>query len=215
MATTNNTTVNSGIMSASQKMANRASTFTGRAVTAKECRDKLQNKGIVRTGGNSANGLLAIGGASLVINVALVTGVTVAALLSSVTACPRVSKPVNKIADHLQNSFKYADPSRLAACGITAALRADNLYNTDRSTVPYLTVNDAPVASMTATQLQALPSDAVLRSPLLAAIGAYTSGHTTAPAWVRDYMPASPDLPATTTKSKRGIKSSKSVKAIA
>lgn len=177
----------SSFAAAATRTAARATARTGSVVAPKAVRPVLQSVKLVRTGGNSANGLLAIGGASLLINKALSTqsGVTVAALLTDVAACPRVSNPLGKVSDHLGNNLAYAAPARLAACGIWQALKADGLTNG----LPALCIDGKPVDRVTRKGLQTLANalpGAVLTSPLLAAIAAYTSGKP-CPDWARAY----------------------------
>lgn len=179
------------IMAAAQRMAARRTAADHKVVTAKETRPVLQEVKLVRTGGNAANGLLAIGGASLLINQQLAQqqGITVGALLPAVAACPRVSNAIGKTSDHLQNCIAYAAKARLTVCGAWAALRSAGLVTNDgQTTVPALCVNGMPVPSMTRKQLQALPSTTVLTSPLLAAINALTTGKAM-PTWVKDNLP--------------------------
>lgn len=184
----------SSFASAATRTAARATARTGSVVAPKAVRPTLQSVKLVRTGGNSANGLLAIGGASLLINqrLAMQGGVTITALLTDVAACPRVSNPLGKVGDHLGNNLAYAAPARLAACGIWQALRADGLTNG----LPALCINGKPVDRVTRKQLSVLANslpDAVLTSPLLAAIAAYTQGKP-CPDWARAYgMPAQED----------------------
>ena len=188
--TTTNTTTNTSIMAAAQRVATRRTAADHKVVTAKAMRPLLQEVKLVRTGGNSANGLLAIGGASLVINNALAQqqGSTAADLLTAVAACPRVSNAIGKVSDHLQNCLAYSAKARLAVCGAWAALRSAGLVTTDGQTVPALTVDGKPALSMTRKQLSALPGTAVLTSPLLAAIAALTTGKPM-PAWVKATLP--------------------------
>lgn len=178
---------NVSFVSAAARTAARATARTGNVVPAKAVRPVLQSVRLVRTGGNAANGLLAVGGASLLINQRLATqgGVTIAALLQEVAACPRVSNPLAKASDHLANNIAYATPARLAACGIWQALKTDGLANG----LPALCVDGKVVNHITRKGLQtlaaALPT-AVLTSPLLAAIAAYTQGKA-CPDWARAY----------------------------
>lgn len=191
---------NVSFASAAVRTATRATARTGSVVAPKAVRPVLQSVKLVRTGGNSANGLLAIGGASLVINQRLARqgGVTIAALLQEVATCPRVSNPLGKVGDHLGNNIAYAAPARLAACGIWQALKADGLTNG----LPALCINGKPVDHVTRKGLQTLANslpDAVLTSPLLAAIAAYTSGKP-CPDWARAYgLPAQEAAAATQT----------------
>ena len=55
--TTTNTTTNTSIMAAAQRVATRRTTADHKVVTAKAMRPLLQEVKLVRTGGNSANGL--------------------------------------------------------------------------------------------------------------------------------------------------------------
>ena len=179
------------IMAAAQRMAARRTANDGKPVTAKAVRPVLQEVKLVRTGGNAANGLLAIGGASLLINqqIAQQQGATVGTLLPAVAACPRVSNAIGKTSDHLQNCIAYAVKARLTVCGAWAALRSAGLVTADgQATVPALCVDGKPVPSMTRKQLAALPSTTVLTSPLLAAIAALTTGKAI-PAWVKATLP--------------------------
>lgn len=183
-ATANNAAV---FTAAATRTAARATARTGNVVPAKAVRPTLQNVKLVRTGGNAANGLLAIGGASLVINQRLARqeGVTITALLQEVATCPRVSNPLGKVSDHLSNNLAYAVPARLAACGIWQALKADGIING----LPALCVDGKPHNHITRKQLSMLANGmpgAVLTSPLLAAIAAYTQGKT-CPDWARAY----------------------------
>lgn len=190
-STSTNTNTNTSIMAAAQRMAARRTAADHKIMTAKETRPVLQEARLVRTGGNAANGLLAVGGASLVINQRLgcQEGSTAADLLTAVAACPRVSNAIGKVSDHLQNCLAYSIKARLAVCGAWAALRSAGLVTTDgQGTVPALCVNGQPVPSMTRKQLQALPGTAVLTSPLLAAIAALTTGKSV-PAWVKATLP--------------------------
>ena len=200
---TNTNTTNTTIMAAAQRVAARRAAADHKVVTAKAVRPVLQDAKLVRTGGNAANGLLAIGGASLVINQRLAQpqGSTAADLLTAVAACPRVSNPVGKVSDHLQNCLAYAAKSRLAVCGAWAALRSAGLVTMDgQATVPALTVDGKPALSMTRKQLSALPAPAVLASPLLAAIAALTTGKPV-PAWVKATLPGTDKVaPKKTTK---------------
>lgn len=199
-ATTNATTTS--IMAAAQRVATRRTAADHKVVTAKAVRPVLQDAKLVRTGGNAANGLLAIGGASLVINNALgrQEGSTAADLLTAVAACPRVSNAIGKTSDHLQNCIAYAAKSRLAVCGAWAALRSAGLVTTDgQATVPALCVDGKPVPSMTRKQLAALPGTAVLASPLLAAIAALTTGKAV-PAWVKATLPGTDKATTKVTK---------------
>lgn len=187
--TTNST--NSSIMAAAQRVAARRTAADHKIMTAKAVRPVLQDAKLVRTGGNAANGLLAIGGASLVINNALAQqqGSTAADLLTAVAACPRVSNVIGKVSDHLQNCLAYSAKARLAVCGAWAALRSAGLVTVDgQATVPALCVDGKPALSMTRKQLSALPGTAVLSSPLLAAIAALTTGKPM-PAWVKATLP--------------------------
>lgn len=179
------------IMAAAQRMAARRTANDGKPVTAKAVRPVLQDVKLVRTGGNAANGLLAIGGASLLINqqIAQQQGATVGTLLPAVAACPRVSNAIGKVSDHLQNCIAYSAKARLSVCGAWAALRSAGLVTVDgQATVPALCVDGKPATSMTRKQLAALPSTAVLTSPLLAAIAALTTGKAM-PAWVKASLP--------------------------
>ena len=189
-------TTNNNIMAAAQRVAARRTAADHKVVTAKAMRPILQDARLVRTGGNSANGLLAIGGASLVINQRLAQqqGVTVAALLPAVATCPRVKNVVGKTSDHLQNCIAYAVKARLTVCGAWAALRNAGLV-VDGQTVPALCVDGKPATSMTRAQLQALPGTAVLTSPLLAAIAALTTGKAM-PAWVKATLPSTDKVAA-------------------
>ena len=200
--TTNSTTTTTTIMAAAQRVATRRTAAGHKVVTAKAVRPMLQEVRLVRTGGNAANGLLAIGGASLVINNALSRqeGATAAALLTAVAACPRVSNPVGKVSDHLQNCLAYAAKSRLAVCGAWTALRSAGLVTADgQATVPALCVDGKPVPSMTRKQLSALPAPAVLTSPLLGAIAALTTGKPV-PAWVKATLPGTDKATTKVTK---------------
>lgn len=204
--TTNVTTTNATtptIMAAAQRAANRRTARTGQVTAAKQLRPVLQAVSLVRTGGNSANGLLAIGGASLVINNALAQqqGVTVDALLPAVAACPRVQNAIGKTSDHCQNNIAYATPAKLAAAGIWQALQATGLV-VDGQTVPALTVDGMRVTSMTRKQLATLPGTAVLSSPLLAAIAALTTGKPV-PAWVKAAVPGTDKAVKVTKKSSK------------
>lgn len=201
VTTTNSTTTNApAIMAAAQRAANRRTARTGQVTAAKEVRPTLQAVKLVRTGGNAANGLLAIGGASLLINQRLgrQEGSTAADLLAAVAACPRVSNPVGKVSDHCQNNLAYAQPAKLAAAGIWQALQAAGLV-VDGQTVPALTVDGKPALSMTRKQLSALPAPAVLASPLLAAIAALTTGKQV-PAWVKATLPGTDKAATKVTK---------------
>ena len=189
--TTNATNTTVAIAAAAQRVAARRTAADHKVITAKAVRPMLQEVKLVRTGGNAANGLLAIGGASLLINQQLAQqqGATVAALLPAVAACPRVSNAIGKVSDHLQNCLAYAVKPRLAVCGAWAALRSAGLVTVDgQATVPALCVDGKPVPSMTRKQLSALPGTAVLASPLLAAIAALTTGKPM-PAWVKATLP--------------------------
>lgn len=190
---TNTTTTNTttSIMAAAQRVATRRTAADHKVMTAKAVRPVLQDAKLVRTGGNAANGLLAIGGASLVINNALAQqqGSTAADLLAAVAACPRVSNAIGKTSDHLQNCIAYAAKARLAVCGAWAALRSAGLVTADGQTVSVLCVDGKPVPSMTRKQLSVLPGTAVLTSPLLAAIAALTTGKPV-PAWVKASLPS-------------------------
>lgn len=195
---------NVSFVSAAARTAARATARTGNVVPAKAVRPTLQSVKLVRTGGNSANGLLAIGGASLVINQRLARqeGVGIAALLQEVAACPRVSNPIGKTSDHLSNNLAYAAPARLAACGIWQALKADGIING----LPALCVDGKPLDHMTRKQLSVLANSmpgAVLTSPLLAAIAAYTQGKT-CPDWARAYT--MPQEAATTDAPKKAAR---------
>ena len=188
---TSNVTTTS-IMAAAQRVATRRTAADHKVMTAKAVRPLLQEVKLVRTGGNAANGLLAIGGASLVINQQLAQqqGATVGTLLPAVAACPRVQNAVGKTSDHLQNCIAYSAKARLAVCGAWAALRSAGLVTVDgQATVPALCVDGKPVPSMTRKQLSALPSTAILTSPLLAAIAALTTGKQV-PAWVKATLPS-------------------------
>lgn len=187
---TSNTVVTNTVASAAQRMAARVTARTGQVTAQKAVRPTLQAVKLVRTGGNAANGLLAIGGASLVINQRLAKqeGATAGDLLTAVTACPRVSNAIGKVSDHAQNCIAYATAARLAAAGIWQALQAAGLV-VGGQTVPALTVDGKPVPSMTRKQLSALPGTAVLSSPLLAAIAALTTGKPV-PAWVKASLPS-------------------------
>ena len=199
--TTSNVTTTS-IMAAAQRMAARRTAADHKVVTAKAVRPVLQDARLVRTGGNAANGLLAIGGASLVINNALAQqqGSTAADLLTAVAACPRVSNTIGKVSDHLQNCLAYSAKARLAVCGAWAALRSAGLVTTDgQATVPALCVDGKPALSMTRKQLSALPGTAVLSSPLLAAIAALTTGKPM-PAWVKATLPGTDKAATKVTK---------------
>lgn len=203
-STTSNVTTSNvtSIMAAAQRVATRRTAADHKIVTAKETRPMLQEVKLVRTGGNAANGLLAIGGASLLINQQLAQpqGATIGTLLPAVAACPRVSNAVGKTSDHLQNCLAYAAKARLAVCGAWAALRSAGLVTTDgQATVPALCVDGKPVPSMTRKQLQALPSTAVLTSPLLAAIAALTTGKPM-PAWVKATLPGTDKAVTKVTK---------------
>lgn len=201
---TTNTVVTNTVASAAQRMAARVTARTGQVTAQKAVRPVLQAVKLVRTGGNSANGLLAIGGASLLINNALAQqqGATAADLLAAVAACPRVSNPVGKLSDHAQNCIAYATAARLAAAGIWQTLQAAGLV-VDGQTVPALTVDGKPVPSMTRKQLSALPAPAVLASPLLAAIAALTTGKPV-PAWVKATLPGTDKVaPKKTTKASK------------
>ena len=200
--TTTNTNSTNSIMSAAQRVATRRTAAGHKVVTAKAVRPVLQGAKLVRTGGNAANGLLAIGGASLVINSALgrQEGATAAALLTAVAACPRVSNAIGKVSDHLQNCIAYSAKARLAVCGAWAALRSAGLVTMDgQATVPALTVDGKPALSMTRKQLSALPGTAVLASPLLAAIAALTTGKGV-PAWVKATLPGTDKATTKVTK---------------
>lgn len=204
--TTTTTTNATSIMAAAQRVAARRTAADHKIMTAKAVRPVLQDAKLVRTGGNSANGLLAIGGASLVINNALgrQEGSTATDLLTAVAACPRVSNAIGKTSDHLQNCLAYAAKARLAVCGAWAALRSAGLVTADgQATVPALCVNGTPVPSMTRKQLAALPGTAVLSSPLLAAIAALTTGKVM-PAWVKATLPGADKVaPKKTTKASK------------
>lgn len=207
--TTNVTTtsnVTTSIMAAAQRVATRRTAADHKVMTAKAVRPVLQDAKLVRTGGNAANGLLAIGGASLVINNALAAqgGTTVAALLPAVAACPRVQNTISKTSDHLQNCIAYSAKARLAVCGAWAALRSAGLVTADgQATVPALCVDGKPVPSMTRKQLSTLPGTAVLSSPLLAAIAALTTGKPM-PAWVKATLPGADKVaPKKTTKASK------------
>ena len=200
--TTNTNTNTTSIMAAAQRVATRRTAADHKIVTAKAVRPVLQNAKLVRTGGNAANGLLAIGGASLVINNALSRqeGATAADLLTAVAACPRVSNAIGKVSDHLQNCLAYSVKARLAVCGAWAALRSAGLVTMDgQATVPALTVDGKPALSMTRKQLSAMPAPAVLASPLLAAIAALTTGKPV-PAWVKATLPGADKATAKVTK---------------
>lgn len=203
---TTNTTTNTSIMAAAQRVATRRTAADHKIMTAKAVRPVLQDAKLVRTGGNAANGLLAIGGASLVINNALAKqeGATAADLLTAVAACPRVSNAIGKVSDHLQNCVAYSAKARLAVCGAWAALRSAGLVTADgQATVPALTIDGKPALSMTRKQLSALPSTAVLASPLLAAIAALTTGKAI-PAWVKATLPGADKVaPKKTTKASK------------
>ena len=202
--TTTNTTTNTSIMAAAQRVATRRTVRTGQVTAAKEVRPLLQEVKLVRTGGNAANGLLAVGGASLLINQRLAKqeGATAADLLAAVAACPRVSNVIGKVSDHCQNNLAYAQPAKLAAAGIWQALQAAGLV-VDGQTVPALTVDGTPALSMTRKQLSALPGTAVLSSPLLAAIAALTTGKAM-PAWVKATLPGADKVaPKKTTKASK------------
>ena len=199
---TNTNTNTTSIMAAAQRVATRRTAADHKVVTAKAVRPVLQGAKLVRTGGNAANGLLAIGGASLVINNALSRqeGATAADLLTAVAACPRVSNVIGKVSDHLQNCLAYSAKARLAVCGAWAALRSAGLVTADgQATVPALTVDGKPALSMTRKQLSALPAPAVLASPLLAAIAALTTGKPV-PAWVKATLPGADKATAKVTK---------------
>lgn len=207
--TTTNATTNAAtttIMAAAQRVAARRTAADHKIMTAKAVRPVLQDAKLVRTGGNAANGLLAIGGASLVINNALAQqqGSTAADLLTAVAACPRVQNAIGKTSDHLQNCLAYSAKARLAVCGAWAALRSADLVTADgQATVPALTVDGKPVMSMTRKQVQALPGTAVLSSPLLAAIAALTTGKQV-PAWVKATLPGADKVaPKKTTKASK------------
>lgn len=203
---TNTNTNTTSIMAAAQRVATRRTAADHKVVTAKAVRPVLQGAKLVRTGGNAANGLLAIGGASLVINNALSRqeGATAADLLTAVAACPRVSNVIGKVSDHLQNCLAYSVKARLAVCGAWAALRSAGLVTMDgQATVPALCVDGKPVPSMTRKQLSALPGTAVLASPLLAAIAALTTGKGV-PAWVKATLPGTDKVaPKKTTKASK------------
>ena len=203
---TNSTNSTNSIMAAAQRVAARRTATDHKIMTAKAVRPVLQDAKLVRTGGNAANGLLAVGGASLVINNALAAqgGATVAALLPAVAACPRVQNAVGKTSDHLQNCIAYSAKARLAVCGAWAALRSAGLVTADgQATVPALTVDGKPALSMTRKQLSALPGTAVLSSPLLAAIAALTTGKPV-PAWVKASLPGADKVaPKKTTKASK------------
>ena len=205
--TTTSTTTNTvTIMAAAQRVATRRTAADHKIVTAKAVRPMLQEVKLVRTGGNAANGLLAIGGASLLINqqIAQQQGATVGTLLPAVAACPRVSNAIGKTSDHLQNCIAYSAKARLTVCGAWAALRSAGLVTTDgQATVPALCLDGKPVPSMTRKQLLALPSTAVLTSPLLAAIAALTTGKPV-PAWVKATLPGADKVaPKKTTKASK------------
>lgn len=207
--TNSNVTTNTSIMAAAQRVAARRTAADHKIMTAKAVRPVLQDAKLVRTGGNAANGLLAIGGASLVINNALAQqqGSTAADLLAAVAACPRVSNAIGKVSDHLQNCLAYSAKARLAVCGAWAALRSAGLVTADgQATVPALTIDGKPALSMTRKQLSALPGTAVLTSPLLAAIAALTTGKAV-PTWVRATLPGTDK--ATTKVTKKTAKASK------
>lgn len=200
--TTNTNLVTVTIMAAAQRMAARRTAVDHKVVTAKETRPVLQDVKLVRTGGNAANGLLAIGGASLLINqqIAQQQGATVGTLLPAVAACPRVSNAIGKTSDHLQNCIAYAAKARLTVCGAWAALRNAGLVTADgQATVPALCVDGKSVPSMTRKQLSALPGTAVLSSPLLAAIAALTTGKAI-PAWVKASLPGTDKATTKVTK---------------
>ena len=200
VTTTSNVTTS--IMAAAQRVATRRTAADHKIMTAKAVRPVLQDAKLVRTGGNAANGLLAVGGASLVINNALAQqqGATVAALLPAVAACPRVQNAVGKTSDHLQNCIAYSAKARLAVCGAWAALRSAGLVTVDgQATVPALCVDGKPVPSMTRKQLSALPSTAILTSPLLAAIAALTTGKAV-PTWVKATLPGTDKATTKVTK---------------
>ena len=198
--TTTTTVVTNTVASAAQRMAARVTARTGQVTAQKAVRPVLQAVKLVRTGGNAANGLLAVGGASLVVNQRLShqEGATAADLLTAVAACPRVSNAVGKVSDHAQNCIAYATPARLAAAGIWQALQAAGLV-ADGQTVPALTIDGRPALSMTRKQLSALPAPAVLASPLLAAIAALTTGKPV-PAWVKATLPGADKATAKVTK---------------
>ena len=201
---TTNTVVTNTVASAAQRMAARVTARTGQVTAQKAVRPTLQAVKLVRTGGNSANGLLAIGGASLLINQRLgrQEGTTTADLLTAVAACPRVSNVIGKVSDHAQNCLAYATAARLAAAGIWQALQAAGLV-VDGQTVPALTVDGKAVPSMTRKQLAVLPGTAVLTSPLLAAVAALTTGKQV-PAWVKATLPGMDKVaPKKTTKASK------------
>ena len=202
---TNSTNSTTTIMAAAQRVAARRTAADHKIMTAKAVRPMLQEVKLVRTGGNAANGLLAIGGASLVINQKLAKqeGATAADLLTAVAACPRVSNAIGKVSDHLQNCLAYSIKARLAVCGAWTALRSAGLVTADGQTVPALCVDGKPALSMTRKQLQALPGTAVLASPLLAAIAALTTGKAM-PAWVKATLPGTDKVaPKKTTKASK------------
>lgn len=205
-STNSTTTTTTTIMAAAQRVATRRTAAGHTVVTAKAVRPMLQEVRLVRTGGNAANGLLAIGGASLVINQRLAKqeGSTAAALLTAVAACPRVSNAIGKVSDHLQNCIAYSVKARLAVCGAWTALRSAGLVTADgQATVPALTVDGKPALSMTRKQLSALPGTAVLASPLLGAIAALTTGKAM-PAWVKATLPGTDKVaPKKTTKASK------------
>lgn len=135
---------------------------------------EVQGKGkkrLVSLGGDAANGLLAIGGASLVINGLLQTGVSVQDLYAAVAEQPTVKNPVNKVRDHVRNMAHYALPPQMAASGITVALRKAGVVCAGDPMPAVLTVNGiAYTGKGYDLQKRLLPTDK-LESPLLVAIG--------------------------------------------
>lgn len=178
------TTSNASIApAASTSIAPAANRLAARGLTCfgntKAARYILQRAGLVRTGGNSANGLLAIGGASLAINrlLARAAGASIGDLLAAAAACPRVSNPLGKVSSHLANSAAYAAEARAAAAGILQAARQAGLD----SLPPYLLVNgQVYTGPLTRGTVKAWPPTTRLESPLLRWIAEQTQAHAPA-----------------------------------
>lgn len=160
-------------------------------LSRKECIAILAAEDKIRLGGNTTNGLLANvkGGASFLINSLLAheDGISVKELRDNVSQCEKVKHPDKKIAEHLHNCQEYARSHRLNACDLREVLIELDLLSDDGTTVPAVCINSIPEQNISLKIVTSWPENAILTSPLLAAIRAYEAGKS-APSWVRSFI---------------------------
>ena len=160
-------------------------------LSRKECITILAAEDKIRLGGNTTNGLLANvkDGASFLINslLAYENGISVKELRDKVSQCEKVKHPDKKISEHLHNCQEYARPHRLNACDLKDVLNKLGLLFEDGRTVPVVCVNNIPEQSISLKIVISWPEDAILTSPLLAAIRAYEEGKSL-PNWVKNFI---------------------------